>query len=478
MGAGNVGNYSGLAGRVENTANCGNSSMPLLTTRGILKTWWPLALSWFMITVEQPILAAVVARSVDPKVQLAAWGLAFSLVLVLSAPSISMLAASTALSRDKESYRRGRQYMIWLSVGLTTVHFLLAFTPVFDFVVLGLISAPAELAEPVRSGARIMLPFVPSLALRRFQYGVLIRCDQTRAVSLGTLLRLLLEVALAVGLFRFSGWDGIIVASTAISTGVVFEAIYATLRVRPVVRQNLVTVIPGDPPLSWKRFMRFYLPLVLTTFMQILLQPLVSASLSRMPDSLGSLALWPVLYGVLLMTSSAAYAFVESVIVLLDRPGSIEVLRRFTWQLGLSLAAVPLALAVTPFGNFWFMQIAALPPELLQQAKTALWLIIPLPALTALSSLFQGTLINSQRTRSITEADSLSLATVTILLTLGSLWGGRPCIAGAGGALLCGASGAFIAMAAFNFGSIVRNLWLWRRTQRVYLSIRLRHARA
>ena len=430
-----------------------------------------------MITVEQPILAAVVARSVDPKVQLAAWGLAFSLVLVLSAPSISMLAASTALSRDKESYRRGRQYMIWLSVGLTTVHFLLAFTPVFDFVVLGLISAPAELAEPVRSGARIMLPFVPSLALRRFQYGVLIRCDQTRAVSLGTLLRLLLEVALAVGLFRFSGWDGIIVASTAISTGVVFEAIYATLRVRPVVRQNLVTVIPGDPPLSWKRFMRFYLPLVLTTFMQILLQPLVSASLSRMPDSLGSLALWPVLYGVLLMTSSAAYAFVESVIVLLDRPGSIEVLRRFTWQLGLSLAAVPLALAVTPFGNFWFMQIAALPPELLQQAKTALWLIIPLPALTALSSLFQGTLINSQRTRSITEADSLSLATVTILLTLGSLWGGRPCIAGAGGALLCGASGAFIAMAAFNFGSIVRNLWLWRRTQRVYLSIRLRHAR-
>ena len=141
--------------------------MPQLSTRGILKTWWPLALSWFMITVEQPILAAVVARSIDPKEQLAAWGLAFSLVLVLSAPSISMLAASTALSRDRESYRRGRGYMLWLCVGLTSVHLLLAFTPLFDFVVLGLISAPAELAEPVRSGVRIMLPFIPSLALRR-----------------------------------------------------------------------------------------------------------------------------------------------------------------------------------------------------------------------------------------------------------------------------------------------------------------------
>ena len=433
-------------------------------------------MSWFMITVEQPILAAVVARSIDPKVQLAAWGLAFSLVLVLSAPSISTLAASTALSRDKASYRQGRRYVIWLSVGLTAVHLLLAFTPVFDLVVLGLISAPAELAEPVRSGVRIMLPFVPSLAIRRFQYGVLIRCDQTRAVSLGTVMRLILEVVLAVGLFGLLNWDGVIVASTAISTGVVFEAVYATLRVRPVVRKNLLSAIPGDPPLTWRRFLRFYLPLVLTTFMQILLQPLVSASLSRMPDSLSSLALWPVLYGVLLMTNSAAYAFVESVIVLLDRPGSIELLRRFTWRLGLSLAAVPLALATTPLGDLWFNRVAALPPELLHQARLSLWLVIPLPALTALSSLFQGTLINSQRTRRITEADALALATVTALLAVGSLLGGRPC--GESGLLLCGVPGVFIAVAAFNFGSVVRNVWLWRRSRRIYLSIRLRHARA
>lgn len=449
---------------------------PRLSTRGILKTWWPLALSWFMITVEQPILAAVVARSIDPKVQLAAWGLAFSLVLVLSAPSISTLAASTALSRDKASYRQGRRYVIWLSVGLTAVHLLLAFTPVFDLVVLDLISAPAELAEPVRSGVRIMLPFVPSLAIRRFQYGVLIRCDQTRAVSLGTVMRLILEVILAVGLFGLLNWDGVIVASTAISTGVVFEAVYATLRVRPVVRKNLLSAIPGDPPLTWRRFLRFYLPLVLTTFMQILLQPLVSASLSRMPDSLSSLALWPVLYGVLLMTNSAAYAFVESVIVLLDRPGSIELLRKFTWRLGLSLAAVPLALATTPLGDLWFNRVAALPPELLHQARLSLWLVIPLPALTALSSLFQGTLINSQRTRRITEADALALATVTALLAVGSLLGGRPC--GESGLLLCGVPGVFIAVAAFNFGSVVRNVWLWRRSRRIYLSIRLRHARA
>ena len=433
-----------------------------------------------MITVEQPILAAAVARSGNPKVQLASWGLAFSVTLALAAPSISMLAASTALSRDRTSYRRGRGYMLWLSAGLTFIHFLLAFTPLFELVMFGLISAPPELAEPVRSGVRIMLPFVPSLAIRRYQYGVLIRCGRTRAVSLGTVMRLLIEIVLAFGLFQFTGLDGVVVASTAISTGVVFEAVYATLRVRPVVQRNLISVTPGHAPLSWARFLRFYLPLALTTFMQMLLQPLVSASLSRMPDSIGSLALWPVLFGVLLVINSAAIGYVEVVIVHLDRPGSIEALRRFALQLGLFLAFVPLVISVTPLGDLWLIRFAALPPDLLQQAKAALWLVIPLPALTTLTSTLQGTLINGQRTRGITESDALSLATVAILLTLSVFLGGRPCSGEGEGsaAVLCGVSGVYIAMGAYGIGAVVRNLWLWRRSQRIYLSIRLRHARA
>lgn len=436
-------------------------------------------MSWFMLTVEQPVLAAVVARSVDAKVQLAAWGLTFSLVLVLAAPSVSMLAASTALSRDRASYRRGGSYMLWLSAGLTAAHFVLAFTPVFDFVVLRLIAPPPEVVEPVRTGARILLPFIPSIAIRRFQYGVLIRCDQARAVTIGTMVRLMIEVGLALYLFWLPGWDGLVIATTALTAGAMFEAAYATIRVRPVIRDSLPSVLPSARPLTAHRFIRFYFPLVLTTFMQILLQPLVSASLSRMPDSLGSLALWPVLYGVLIMTNSAALAYVEAVIVLLDRPGSIEELQRFTWRLGLALATVPLLLAATPAGDYLVGRIAALPEELLQQARLALWLMIPLPALTTLSSWYQGVLISGQRTRSITEAVSLSVTTVTVLLTLGSIWGGQPCVGATGpGRLFCGMPGAYLAMIAFAAGSTLRNIWLWRRTQRIYLSIRLRHARA
>lgn len=450
-----------------------------LSAGGIYRTWWPLALSWFMITVEQPILAAIVARVAEPKVQLAAWGMAFFLVLVLAAPSISMLSASTALSKDRVSYRLGRRYMLWLSAGLTALHAILAFTPAFDYIVIGLISAPPELVEPVRNGVRILLPIVPSLAVRRFQYGVLIRNDKARAVSLGTSMRLVFEVGVAGGVFWFTNWDGVTTASIAISAGVVFEAIYATVRVRQVVRLNLVEELTGGAPLTLMTFMRLYLPLVVTTLMQFLLQPIVSASLSRMPDSIGSLALWPVLYGTLLMINSAAIAFVEVVIVHLDRAGSIEALGRFGLGLGLSLAIVPAALALTPLGDLWFLRFGALPEELVGHAKAGLWLAIPLPALVTVTSIFQGTLISGNRTRSITEADSLALATVAVLLTLGTVLGGASCLESGGGRipLLCGVSGVSLALAAYACGSVVRNLWMWRQTQRVYLSIRLRQAR-
>lgn len=435
-----------------------------LTTRRILKTWWPLALSWFLLTAEQPILAGLVARSAEPKVQLAAWGLAFPLILILSAPSISMLSASTTLSKDWDSFRRGQKYMLWLVGGLTFVHFLLAFTPLFDFVVNRAIAPPPELIEPARMGVRILLPFVPSLAIRRFQYGVLIRFDHTRAVTLGSLVRLLLEAALGIGLLLFSDWSGIVIATTTISAGVIFEAVYAVWRVRPVLRDELKPAPAVATPLTLNRFTRFYVPLMLTTLLQILIQPIVTASLSRMPQPLESLAMWPVLYGVLIMINSASIAYVEAVVVLLDRRGSVEALGRFTWQLGLFVAAVPVLLAVTPFGPFWFLRVAALPPELLPQAQFALWLMIPLPALTVVASWFQGTLLNSHRTRGITEGASLSLTTVTILLTLGSLWGGM--------------SGVYVAMLAFTIGSCIRNLWLWRRSQTAFWSIRLRQARA
>lgn len=67
------------------------------------------------------------ARLPNPEVHLAAWGvIIFSLALIIEAPVIMMLAASIALSRDWDSYRTLRRYMISLGLAMTAAHVLVA----------------------------------------------------------------------------------------------------------------------------------------------------------------------------------------------------------------------------------------------------------------------------------------------------------------------------------------------------------------
>ncbi len=105
-----------------------NLDLPL---KRVLTTWWPLAASWLLMGVELPVLSAIVARLPNPEINLAAYGgVVFPLSLIIEAPIIMLLAASTALSKDWHSYRLIYRFMIITASVLTGVHLLVAFTPV------------------------------------------------------------------------------------------------------------------------------------------------------------------------------------------------------------------------------------------------------------------------------------------------------------------------------------------------------------
>ncbi len=81
-----------------------------VTTRRILAFWTPLAATWLMMSVEGPFLAALIARLAAPRENLAAYGVAFALALIVESPIIMMLSASTALVDSREAYLRLRNF--------------------------------------------------------------------------------------------------------------------------------------------------------------------------------------------------------------------------------------------------------------------------------------------------------------------------------------------------------------------------------
>ena len=127
-------------------------------------------------------------------------GVVFPLALIIESPIIMLLAASTALSKDWASYRLIRRFMMTAGALLTLLHILIAFTPLYYFVVVDIMGAKPQIVEPARIGLMIMLPWTWSIAYRRFNQGVLIRIGHSRSVGLGTVVRLSANlVVLAIG---------------------------------------------------------------------------------------------------------------------------------------------------------------------------------------------------------------------------------------------------------------------------------------
>ncbi|MBC8242972.1 MAG: hypothetical protein H8E20_01145, partial [Verrucomicrobia bacterium] len=119
-----------------------------VTIRDVWKTWYPLALSWLMMGIELPLLSAVVARLANPEVNLGAYGgVVFPLALLIEAPIIMLLTASTKLSRDLASYKKLWRFMMLAGGGLSALHLLVAVTPLFDWLAGGLPGVEGDILE-------------------------------------------------------------------------------------------------------------------------------------------------------------------------------------------------------------------------------------------------------------------------------------------------------------------------------------------
>ncbi|MEA3440867.1 MAG: hypothetical protein U9R58_11340 [Chloroflexota bacterium] len=434
-----------------------------LSLRRIFNTWWPLAASWALMSAELPALSAVVARLENPEINLAAYGgVVFPLALIIEAPIIMLLAASTALSKDIASYRLVRRFMMITSACLTAIHILIAFTPLYYLVVEGLLGAPQEIVEPARIGLMIMTPWTWTIAYRRFNQGVLIRFGHSQTITIGTVIRLSADLLVLTVGYLIGSIPGIVVATSAVAAGVFSEAAYSGIIVQPVVKNELSRAPVVKPALTWRAFYDFYIPLAMTSLLFLLAMPIGSAAMSRMPDDIPSLAVWPVVGGFLFILRSLGVAYNEVVVALLDVPYSYFNLRRFTHILAIVTTLLLAILAATPLSNLWFRNAMGLSDELTSLSRAAFWLALPIPALNVFQSWYQGAIVVGRKTRGVTEATFIYLITSGFVLVIGVRWGNI--------------SGIYVAIAALGLSMTAQTAWLWFRSRPVMLQVQQRDA--
>lgn len=418
-----------------------------------LDIFWPLAISWLFMSLDTPIISAVIGRMNNPEICLAAHGgIVVPIALVIEAPIIAMLSASIALCKDWLNYRKMYRFMMTTCAGLTVIHVLISLTPLFSLVVRDLMGTPAELLPYARIGLIIVIPWTWSIGFRRFYQGILIRCGYSKQVTIGSMVRVLsLMIVLVLGYVFKDYVSGALVGAAALSAGVIAEAIYAGVKGIPVAKHFLdhdskVSIISNTGLAS------FYIPLVITQIINFGWVFIGSAAMNRMITPIASLAVWPIMSGLLNILRSFGNACNEVTMTILLQPGYYRSVRKFTFLVAFGSLLVYALLILTPLKDFWFQTFSALNDELSVLARNALLLIFLIPFTNAFLNFYQAILMLNKKTKGILEGLLAFFGMILAFIGVGIVSQKWP--------------GVYVITAGMNFAILVQTIWLRIKSKR------------
>lgn len=392
--------------------------MQRLTFPHIFKFWAPLAATWLMMAVEGPFLAAIIARLADPKFNLAAYGVAYSFALIIEAPIIMIMSASTALVENRFSLIKLRNFTYWLNGGITCLMLIFLIPHVFFFVTSDLIGLPPEVSQLTFYATLILLPWPGAIGYRRFYQGILIRNNLTRRVAYGTIVRLMTMSCTAIGLYLYGDLSGVVVGAAALSAGVVSEAAASRIMSWKVTKE-LMRIETGEREVTYAGIARFYYPLALTSMIALGVHPLVTFFVGQSRSAIESLAVLPVITSLVFIFRSLGLSYQETAISLIGRGWhDYDKVKEFAFLLFFSVVAGLGLIAFTPAAEIWFGVISGLSQELTRFSRIPLMIMCIMPGLSVILSFQRAILVSSHKTAPITWATIVEVTGIIAVLAV------------------------------------------------------------
>lgn len=388
--------------------------------------WLPLASTWLMMSVEGPFLTAIIARLPEPKFNLAAYGVAYSFALIIEAPIIMIMSASTALVKNRQSYFKLRNFTYWGNAILTLLMLLLCVPVVFDFVMIDLIKLPKEVADLTYWSILLLVPWPGAIGYRRFFQGILIRFNKTRRVAYGTVIRLTSMGTTAFLMYWSGAFSGVVVGAAALSAGVLAEALASRWMAADAVRALLTKEDRADKEavkLTYRGIFQFYYPLALTSLLGLGVHPVVTLFVGQSWMAIESLAVLPVINALVFIFRSLGLSFQEVAIALMgERWEGYQKLRNFAGMMAVGVIGMLGIIAITPLVELWYREVSGLTPELTRFAILPTRIMILMPALTVVLSFQRSVLVAAKHTQPITWATITEVAGIVLVLIVGIVW--------------------------------------------------------
>jgi hypothetical protein len=428
-----------------------------LTYRAISLLYIPLAASWVLMLAEAPLINAFLARGPDPEVSLAAFGVAYGIILVVEGPILMMLELSVARSKSWPAFRKIRSFYVIVGLAITGVGLALFYTPLCQVFLCGLMGIPQEIAQATVPALRVIVWWPLPIGWRRIHQGILINDGRTRIIGVATALRLVVLLAVLVVGQSLAPVASAVLATSGMVLSVIVEAGLIHWAAQSSMRSRWSSSAPDPDPITFRYLWSFYPPLAITTVLRQGIRPVITAGIAAAPAAELSLAAWPVAFSLSSIFWGPTMALRQVTIALADDSASWHKVSRFVLAAGLVLTAGLGLVSFTPLLGVVLKELFGLSEPLAAMATPATRILVLLPSAYALHGLFTGLLVKRARTSIVRTSKALNLGVVGLTLFLGVRYGG-----------LLGAVLGSVACAA---GALFEAIWLYARSRPTVRSI-------
>ena len=370
---------------------------------------------------ENPITSSLVARLDDPKLNLAAFGVAFALGLVIESPVINILSAVASLCKDRTSYLISRNFAYGLNVLIVAIHLFVLIPPVYDVLSISMIGLEPKVAELTYEALWYLILWPPMIGVRRFYQGVMVAHGQTKMIAVATAMRLLTVLSLAMVFIWFDILSGASAATLTLSVAVTVEAAFVYFSSLKSCKHFLaIDVSDETPSLTTKSFAKYYFPLAQTSFIGLAFMPMLTFFMARSVNALDALAAFPIANSFAFIFRTVGLSVTEVLLVFFKKGEKYyHVLRKITNKLVLVTTVIYVLIALTPIIDFLLISVVGVSEDLSSIIKRAIIVLTPIVAGSIILSYYRAQAMIWSRTVHLSRGTIIEVSTALVIVWLG-----------------------------------------------------------
>ncbi len=393
----------GLAGARAVTAR----TVSVLGARAFGRFYLPLVATSYLLTATNPLLAAALARTTDPAMALAGYGVAFALIGVLYAPLLVVQQVATARLLGVGDLRPVRRFTIAVGLLFSALAAAIAFTPAGVFIFERIVGVQDLVLEEALSAMAVLWPVPALTGLRALHQGRLVAGHRTHPIALATGARtgVLAVIAFALATTSAGAWLG----GVAFTTGLAVEALAVTFSQAPTPTRGESSELESE---GEDRLLSFSTPLMVNVMLWWSTPLIITSVLARTPEPECSIAAFTVVEAVAWFLTAPVGQLQHASLALVDSRGAHRRTRLYAAGLAVAVTGLLAVLSIPAIREAILWTGFRLDPSLLEPAGRAFAVAALYPALYGHRQYHQGLFVRAGCTGLVGRGAVLRIAVI------------------------------------------------------------------